>query len=218
MTFQDLRRRFVLEGDSGLSLMEVIVAIAIMTIVATAAASLSINGVKTVATEERAQVAVTVANGYMEKVSGWTVAVNSSTGVSNLYNGRSKGDVQNAFSTYSARPGVAQTTGVWDGTVAVAASTAPATTGSLPVQTTVTQNGTVYTVATLIGSCYQQAAFPTTTAAASCTATAGTAPDPMIRVIVIVKWTAGPQCAASGCYYQTSTLLDPGNDLEWVTH
>ena len=218
MTFSDLRRRFDLRGDSGLSLMEVIVAIAIMTIVSTAAASLSINGLKTVATEERAQVAVTIANGSMEKVSGWSVAVNSSTGMSNLYNGRSKGDVQNAFTAYASRPGVAQTNAAWDGTVPVAASTAPATTGSLPVQIAVTQNGTAYTVTTLIGGCYQQAAYPTTTATASCTATAGTAPDPMIRVIVIVYWTAGPQCATSGCYYQTSTLLDPSNDLEWVTH
>ncbi|MDQ1545361.1 MAG: hypothetical protein QOH69_265 [Actinomycetota bacterium] len=218
MTFSDLRRRFALKGDSGLSLMEVIVAIAIMTIVATAAASLSINGVKTVATEERAQIAVTVANDSMEKVSGWTVDVNSLTGLSNLYNGRSKGDVQNAFSTFAGRPGVVQTNAVWDGTVPVTASIAPASTGALPVMQTITQNGTIYTVATLIGSCYQQAPYPTTTASADCLATAGTAPDPMIRVIVIVKWTAGAQCATSGCYYQTSSLLDPSSDLEWVTH
>jgi prepilin-type N-terminal cleavage/methylation domain-containing protein len=218
MRVSELRKRFALKGDSGLSLMEVIVAIAIMTIISTAAASLSINGVKTVATEERAQVAVTVANGTMEKVSGWTVDVNPLTGVSNLYNGRSKGDVQKAFSDYASRPGVAETNGVWDGTVPAGQSTAPASTGSLPVMQTVTQNGTVYTVATLIGSCYQQAPYPTSTAAADCKAAAGTAPDAMIRVIVIVKWTAGPQCAASGCYYQISTLLDPSVDLEWVTH
>ena len=218
MTFSDLRKRLGLKGDSGLSLMEVIVAIAIMTIISTAAASLSINGVKTVATEERAQVAVTVANGYMEEVSGWTVDVNPLTGVSNVYNGRSRGDVQNVFTTYASRPGVAETNAVWDGTVSAAASTAPATTGSLPVQETVVQNGTSYTVATLIGSCYQQAPYPTTSASADCKAAAGAAPDAMIRVIVIVKWTAGPQCAASGCYYQTSSLLDPSTDLVWVTH
>jgi prepilin-type N-terminal cleavage/methylation domain-containing protein len=214
MTFSKLRKRFALQDDSGLSLMEVIVAIAIMTVVATAAASLSLNGVKTVANEERSQVAVTVANNYMEQVSGWSVAVNTATSVSSLYNGRSKGDVQAAFLANASRPGVAETNAVWDSTVPVAASVAPASTGSLPVTSVTVENGTTYSVSTLIGSCYQQ----TTSTSGSCMAAAGTAPDPMIRVIVIVKWTAGSQCAASGCYYQTSTLLDPSSDLEWVTH
>jgi len=213
MTFLDLRKRFALKSDSGLTLMEVIVAIAIMTIVATAAASLSINGVKTVANEERSQVAVTVANSYMEKVSGWSTAVNAA-GLSAVYTGRSKGDVQAAFTAMAARPGVAQTNAVWDTTVPVAASIAPASTGVLPVTAVVPENGTTYNVTTLIGSCYQQA----TGTSGSCLAAAGAAPDSMIRVIVIVQWNAGAQCAASGCYYQTSTLLDPSADLEWVQH
>jgi prepilin-type N-terminal cleavage/methylation domain-containing protein len=214
MTFLDLRKRFALRGDSGLSLMEVIVAIAIMTVISTAAASLSINGVKTVANEERSQVAVTLANGYMEQVSAWSVATNASTGVSNLYTGRSMGDVQAAFNANSTRPGVAQTNAVWDGTVPLTASVYPLTTGVLPVFVIKPENGTQYTVTTLIGSCYQQ----TNSTTSDCLAAQGANPDAMIRVIVIVKWTAGSQCAASGCYYQTSSLLDPSTDLEWVTH
>jgi prepilin-type N-terminal cleavage/methylation domain-containing protein len=214
VNFPDLRKRFAREGDSGLSLMEVIVAIAIMTIVATAAASLSINGVKTVANEERSQVAVTVANSFMEKVSGSSLAVNSATGVSALYNGRSQGDVQYWFGQMASRPGVAQTNPVWDSTVPTAASTLPASTGVLPVYAAVPENGTNYQVVTLIGSCYQQ----TTGTSGSCLAAQGSAPDAMIRVTVIVEWTAGSQCAASGCFYQTSTLLDPSSDLEWVQH
>jgi prepilin-type N-terminal cleavage/methylation domain-containing protein len=213
MTFPDLRKRFAPKGDSGLSLMEVIVAIAIMTIVATAAASLSINGVKTVANEERSQIAVTVANGFMEKASGSSLAINSA-GLSAIYTGRSKGDVQYWFGQMASRPGIAQTNAVWDTTVPVAQSVLPASTGILPVYKQVPENGTTYQVVTLIGSCYQQ----TTGASGSCLAATGTAPDPMIRVTVIVSWTAGAQCAASACYYQTSTVLDPSSDLEWVQH
>jgi prepilin-type N-terminal cleavage/methylation domain-containing protein len=214
VNFPDLRKRFALKGDSGLSLMEVIVAIAIMTIVATAAASLSINGVKTVANEERSQVAVTVANGFMEQASGSSLTVNAA-GLSAIYAGRSKGDVQYWFGQMSTRPGVAQTNAVWDTSVPVAQSVLPASTGILPVYKLVSENGTDYQVITLIGSCYQQ----TTGASGSCLAAAGASPDPMIRVTVIVSWTAGAQCAASGaCYYQISTLLDPSSDLEWVQH
>ena len=132
--------------------MEVIVAIAIMTIVATAAASVSINGVATSQAEERQQVAITVANSAMESVSGWSVAMNTTTGVSNLYTGRGKAAVSTAFAANSTRPGVAQTNQEYDHSL-VSTSTSN---GTLPiVNTPPAQDGTIYTVTTLIGSCYQ---------------------------------------------------------------
>jgi type II secretory pathway pseudopilin PulG len=210
-----------------MTLMEVIVAIAIMTTIALAAASVSLNGSKTQNAVERQQVAVTIANGAMEKVSGWTVDLDSTTGVSMLYYGRAKLDVQAAFNANLTRPGVAQTNPVWD--VNAPGDVAPAG-PSLPITTTPTtlppENGTQYTVTTLIGSCYQSTLIQTAQTTGSppvpvlnnCVAASGPNTDMLIRVIVIVSWMAGAQCQTNGCYYDTSTLLDPNADLEWVTH
>jgi prepilin-type N-terminal cleavage/methylation domain-containing protein len=212
------RLRALASDERGLTLMEVIVAIAIMTTIAVAAASVSLNGTKTVTAEQRQQVAVTIANGYMEQVSGWKVALNTSTGVSNLYFGRTQTAVQAAFTANATRPGVAQTNAVWDASAPGDAPGGP----SLEITTTPTtlpaQNGTLYTVTTLIGSCYQSMTVQTSATANNCVATQAANTDALIRVIVIVKWTAGAKCQTSGCYYDTSTLLDPNSDLEWVTH
>jgi prepilin-type N-terminal cleavage/methylation domain-containing protein len=220
------RLRRLLGDDSGFSLMEVIVAIAIMTIVATAAAALSFNGIATSTAEERAQVSTTIANGTLENVSGWSTGVDSSTGVISLYDGRGKLAVTNAFSTYASFPGVAQTVAGWDTSL----SNTSTSNGVLPIQTpdpnilpvTFTpQNGTNYTVTTLIGTCYEQPAPSTVVVPPTqdnCVATAGASPTPLVRVIVIVMWTAGSKCKTNGCFYQASTILDPNSDLEWITH
>jgi prepilin-type N-terminal cleavage/methylation domain-containing protein len=218
---QQLRLRRLAGDESGMTLMEVIVAIAIMTIIATAAASVSLNGTKTESAEERAQVAVTLANSYMEQVSGQSVALNTTTGVSNIYTGRvgtGTTGVSQAFTDNAGRPGVAQTNPVWD--PHAPGDGAPA----IPISTTLPpQNGTIYTVTTLIGSCYQSTTIQTAGTSSvpvynNCVATAVGQSTAMIRVIVIVKWMAGSQCQANGCYYDASTLLDPDGDLEWVTH
>jgi prepilin-type N-terminal cleavage/methylation domain-containing protein len=227
-----MRIRERASDERGMTLMEVIVAIAIMTIVALAAASVTLNGTKTESVDERQQVAVTIANGFMEKASGWTVDIDSTTGVSQLYYGRSQAAVQAAFAANSTRPGVAQTNAVWDpnapadvamatppGTPSLPITESPTTTPALPPE-----NGTSYTVTMLIGSCYQSTTIQTATNADgtpnlnNCVATAAATSDALIRVIVIVTWTAGAQCQSTPCYYETSTLVDPSSDLEWVTH
>lgn len=221
------RLRRLLGDESGFSLMEVIVAIAIMTIVATAAASLSFNGVATSTAEERQQVATTIANGALEKVSGWSTAVDSATGVIALYDGRGKAAVQAAFAANSTRPGVAQTVAGWDTSLGISSTSngvLPTVTpdpNASPAAAPLVEHGTQYTVYTLIGSCYEQPAPATVTVPATpdnCLATQGASPTALIRVIVIVKWTAGSKCQAGGCYYQASTILDPNSDLEWITH
>lgn len=195
--------------------MEVIVAIAIMTTIALAAASVSLNGTRTESSQERRQVAVTIANSYLEQASGLKVAINTTTGVSNLYFGRTKTDTQAAFAANASRPGVAQTNAVWD---SLAPGDAPGG-ASLPVSPPLPpQNGTTYTVTTLIGSCYQLTTVRTSATSNPCIAAQAANSDALMRVIVIIKWTAGAQCATNGCYYQASTLLDPNADIEWVTH
>lgn len=201
-------------NESGMSLIEVIVAIAIVSIVALSSASLAINGSSVASTQERKQVAVTIASGAMEAASAQSV--------STIYSGRTKAAVQAAFAANSTVPGVAAVGGVtpsyqvWDTAVPVpSAMTLPITAASI------TLNGTSYTTTTLVGACYQLRT------GGSCATIAGQSSPPavapvgymaLVRVVVIVRWNAGKTCAAGGCYYSATTLVDPGKDLEWVTH
>jgi prepilin-type N-terminal cleavage/methylation domain-containing protein len=185
--------------EDGLSLVEVIVAIAIISIVALATASLTINGVALASSTERQQVAVTVANGALETASAQSVA--------SIYSGRKQVAVQAAFTTNSAVPGVSATNPTWDTTAS------PPATEALPITpASITQSGTVYKTTVLAGSCYQPRA------GGDCAKTATSGYVPLIRVIVVVRWTAGKTCAAGACYYSATTLIDPAKDLEWVTN
>jgi prepilin-type N-terminal cleavage/methylation domain-containing protein len=204
-------------GQDGLSLVEVIVAIAIVSIVALASASLTFNGLATAAAQTRTQVAITIANGAMETVSGWSIEKSPSTGVSGVYTGRTAAVVGPAFTKYAAQPGVSDTVPGSDLT-APACGAAPALCGAIPISQPVKEGSTNYIVATLIGTCYQSTVIASPQPATPCTTTGGAATTPLIRVIVIVTWTAGSRCATSGCSYATSTLLDPNTDLQWESH
>jgi prepilin-type N-terminal cleavage/methylation domain-containing protein len=216
------RRRILSDhqNDTGLTLIEVLAAVIIVVIVALAGAGLTINGIQTAAAQERTQVAVVIANGAMEKVSG--------TAVSDLTLGRygtaAGTPVAKSFSDNSTQPGISQTYPSVD-PAATASSTANVaiTAGSTSAVTSAgTQNGTNYLITTVIGTCYQAvtggncgkiAAYPTTPPA-----TVPAAYTKLVRVVVLVKWTAGAGCVANGCYYETSTLADPNADPEWLTH
>jgi Tfp pilus assembly protein PilV len=204
-----------LARDAGLSLIEVLVAVILVVIVALSAAGLSINGIQTASAQERQQVAVTIANGAMENVSGKLV--------SNLVSGRCQADVSNAFTANSTMPGVSATYPSWD----TSASCGCPSTISVPiVESTMAtgpcllsaQNGTNYTMTTLIGQCYEPVA------GGPCSVIAGQATDPgsysgytsLVRVIVLVSWTAGSRCSVTACYYETTTLADPNSDLSWL--
>jgi prepilin-type N-terminal cleavage/methylation domain-containing protein len=190
--------RFDQRREDGLSLVEVIVAIAIISVVALASASLTINGISLASSTERQQVAVTVANGAMETASAQAVA--------SIYSGRKQLDVTNAFTANSAVPGVAATNPVWD-----TASPLPAA-QALPITpASITESGTRYDTTILVGSCNQPRK------GGDCVKTATAGYIPLIRVIVVVRWMAGKTCAAGGCYYSTTTLVDPGSELTWVT-
>lgn len=208
------RARSAPSRESGLSLLEVIVAIAILTVVATASGTLALTGMAAGATQERRQVAVTIASGVMESLSAQTIATSATTGVSGLYTGSTSVAVTAAWLALSSAPGVAQTYPGWDPTATTLS------TPTIPITTYPTQVGTNYTVTTLIGTCFQP------TAGGDCGRLVGQIAAPalpptgytgLIRAIVVVSWTAGKTCA-SGCSYTTSTLIDPSNDLAWVSH
>jgi len=111
------RSRVADAHDTGMSLIEVIVAIAIVSAIALSSASLAINGSSLASSQERKQVAVTIASGAMETASAQSVAT--------IYSGRTKTAVQAAFAANSAVPGIAAVGGVaptyqvWDTTIPV---------------------------------------------------------------------------------------------------
>lgn len=211
-----LRARLILvNNDQGMSLIEVVVAIVILgTLTATSlGVFLSTLGAST--NQQRRQVAITVASETMESVTAWNVAKNSTTGVSNLYTGRSKTAVQSQWTANSSVGGVPQTYATWD----------PTATGSsvpgLPLTRTVSRSNTTYTATTFIGTCYQPLA------GGDCVKLTGQPLAPVItpsgysqltRIIVVVSWTAGEYCASGGCTYATATLVDTNTDLEWNVH
>jgi prepilin-type N-terminal cleavage/methylation domain-containing protein len=205
-------------ADSGLTLIEVLAAVIVITIVALSSAGLSINGINTAAAQERQQVGVTIANGEMENVSGKAVV--------NLTAGRCQNDVAAAFSANSSKPGVSATYPAWDTAAACGCPVgisvpivqlAPPT-GVGPCAFSA-QNGTKYTMTTLIGTCYEPATGGACSVITGQTVAPATPPAgyaALVRVIVLVSWTAGSQCSVTACYYETSTLADPNSALTWV--
>ncbi len=202
--------------DSGMTLVEVIVAISIMAIVATAAISLVISSMASAASHQRRNIAITIANQLMESASAQSAAVNPATTVSFLYQGRTKAEVQAAWSTLSYVTGKDQTYPEWD----------PTATGAPPAVLLVTdpspptRSGTIYHTHMLIGACYQPIAGGDCTVFNPLIYPSEPATPPagftqLIRVMVLVDWTAGSECPASACTYQTTSLIDPHGDLQW---
>ena len=208
-------------ADRGMTLIEVIVAISIIGIIATAAVSITIASVAATTTQQRSQVAVALASNTMETVVAHTLVVNSASGESSIYDGRTETRVSAAWTSLAGFPGVDSTYLGWDSTAS------PASRPDIPIDTAnpandptppPTLNGTEYRVRTLIGPCFQ----PNT--GGDCGRLTGQSTSPLtepagysklIRVIVVVSWTAGGSCEVNACTYQTSTLLDVHQDLKW---
>lgn len=197
-------------ASSGMTLVEVIVAIAIMGIVATAAIGLAINSTIGSVSQQRRAIAVTVANAAMEKV--------SLLPATSLFSGRSAHDVSISFGANASTSGVSKTYQEFDHTLGMLS--AP----TVPFSYSVSQNGTTYSVTTIIGTCLEKLGTNAgDTAGGDCTKTTpgpyalvGIGYTPLTRVIVIVGWIAGQECTVAGsCVYTVSTLLDSHSDLEW---
>ncbi|MEO7015159.1 MAG: type II secretion system protein, partial [Leifsonia sp.] len=212
--------------DSGMTLVEVIVAIAILAIVTSASVGLIISSSASAATIQRRQVALTIASGALESVSAQpALAVATTNGLSYLFTGRSQTGVMARWTPMSGQPGVSQTYPTWDPNAASAKSivipytwTPPST--SSQNTSTYAANGTTYTASMLLGTCYQPLSGTggcSTVPGASATTTP-VGYTPLVRAIVVVSWTAGADCVKSACSYVASTLLDPNSDLQWVTH
>lgn len=202
------------DGSAGMTLIEVIVAISIMGIIATGAVSLSITSEKSAATQQRQELAVTIANQAMEFVASQPAGTNPTIGMSYLFGGRAADAVSDSWAANAGTDGLDLTYPVSD-TTATAASVAV-----IPLSATVTQSGTEYTTHTLIGTCFQPIS-----GSGDCTTLTGVATPPsvapgatpLLRVMVVVRWNAGSGCSASGCSYQATSLIDAHDDLLWKT-
>lgn len=205
------------DRESGFSLVEVVIAIAILGILSTASLGVYLSGLNSATTQQRRQVAIALANSAMEKA--------VATPIAGLTAGRGMNAVQTRWTANLPRAtdlpsvaGVDTTYQLWDSAAPVAGY------GTLPIFDTSNQvNGTKYTVDTLVGSCFQKRAAVGTQPGGPCTVTTGWPVAPatptdrirMIRVIVVVRWSAGAGCGSGACNYSTTTLLDSSSELTW---
>lgn len=208
--------------DGGFTLVEVIAALVVLAMVATAAAYFFISGTRTSSHLQRTQNAVAVANEAMEMA--FAVEPRDSVVVANtptIVLGREKTDVEAAWAAAAALgiDGLSDTYPVWDAT-ATAASTPV-----LPITLDRRYSGQDYDVTILVGSCIRPANV--TGSDETCTRLAGFSSDPgdagtpstmvrMLRVIAIVTWDSSiGECATDQCSYQLSGLMDRNADIEW---
>lgn len=193
--------------DSGLGLVEVIVAISLIMIVATASVSLFISGLRASSEQEQRQIAITIANDLLADVAAQSTTKNPSTGVSGVVAGRKQAAVEALWLANSGTAGVDQTYGAWDTPGSTAAVAVPMT-GS------VQRSGFTFTTQVLIGSCYQAqragGECKRISGYGSAPATTPATYSQLLRVIVTVAW-------GKGKTYQATTLLDPNSDVPWVT-
>jgi len=195
-------RRAVSDADQGFTLIEVIVALMLMSVVLMAGGAFMIRAMTTSSAVSGRQGAIAVANQVMEQVR----AVNATfddDGVSPLVYGRAKADVQNQWSL--AGIDAAQTyTG--SGSTTYDAHTYHAGGAvTLPLQQTLSLNNQSYTVDTLIGTCGRE----TLNSECKLLLTG----FELYRVVIRVTWSPGAgQTCAGGCEYIVSTLIDATKD------
>ncbi len=200
--------------DEGFTLVEVIVALALLTVTATAALYFFVGGTRAVSHQQQSQNAVVVANEAMERAYG--VGAKRSGDTSGLLLGRTKDDVEAAWASVASAglEGYADTYSAWDSAATAVAGPAD---DAVPLVSTSELNHLDYEALTLIGPCYRSK----TAAAAGCTKVGPTAPDvapsgytELMRVMVRVTWQS-QSCPDSGCSYQVTSLIDPNSDLTW---
>jgi len=200
-------------NDAGFTLIEVVVAIAMLGILSTAALGVYLSGVNSAATQQRRQVAIAIANSAMEKAIAWPA------GTATI--GRGANAVSARWTANDSIPGVRTTYKSFD------ASAPTNAVGALPVTNASgnSVNGTNYTVDILVGTCFQIKPTVGLQPGGPCTVTTGWPNQPAVpsnktkltRVIVVVRWTAGAGCATGNCNYHASTLIDSNLELDWNT-
>jgi prepilin-type N-terminal cleavage/methylation domain-containing protein len=195
--------------SAGFSLVEVIVASAVLGMLAASMGVFFMGGMRSSADLQHHQFATSLGAQAMELIAAVPAQADSSGCVPLLF-GRSQSAVTAQWS--AAPTGVDLTTSdpAWAGTSCPTTVAVPLAGLRTPVPDdgtpALTRSGTGYTVRTYIGTCRLPAAGGTCTRA-SLVPTGTT----MYRVIVAVGW-KGRTCAASACLHTVSTLVDPSTD------
>jgi prepilin-type N-terminal cleavage/methylation domain-containing protein len=190
------------DDASGFSLIEVIVALALILFVMTSSVVFFVRSMQTSSTQQVREAAISLADQGMEQA--------RSVPSAGLLSGRDKGrsDTQWAALPAAAAAAKAVSKEVWDST-ATGSSTpvVPFTTSDI----TTLVNKTQYTVNTAIGQCWIST---TTSVVCNVPSPVPSTATPLYRVIVDVHWTAkiGEYCPAAGCDYVVTTLRDPSVD------
>jgi prepilin-type N-terminal cleavage/methylation domain-containing protein len=203
-----LRRGRSSTVDNGFTLVEVIVALMLMSIVLMAGAGFMIRSLTTSSTLSARQGAVTVANQVLEQIRA-VDATFDSTGTSPLVYGRGQTQVAAQWAATTALDASGTYTG--SGATAFDAHTYQTSSASptVPLQQTVSVGGQSYLVDALIGTCVRA-----TTGTVCSRLTSG---NELFRVVVRVTWSpgAGQTCSGQQCAYVVSTLIDPSANPEF---
>ena len=208
--------RAQLKRDEGFTLIEVIIAVALLMGASVAVGAFVIQGMRLAAQQQRTQVAVTVATERMDEVQR-LIPTTSTTDLATLVKGRVEATVEDAWNTATGVTGLENTYPAW-GTAGD-----PGTDAAIPVYQTTTRSGSDYESTVLIGTCYQPLAggLCTTLPGSDDTDPGPTSPlalssSQLVRVFVIVDYT-GNCDGGDTCRYTTSGLFDTKGDLTWRT-
>jgi prepilin-type N-terminal cleavage/methylation domain-containing protein len=189
-------------GDAGFTLIEVIVAMVLLSLVMVGVGGLFMRAVTTTSSLDRRQSAVTVADQAIELARSIPPA-GTSANDSKLVSGRYKPLVDAQWAATTAD--LSQTDEAWDPNATAGSSPA------LKLSTISTVSSVGYTAQILVGSCWRPA-----TGNGDCVKNASKVAGALFtyRVIVVVTWSegAGRTCSGSQCNYVLSTLVDPSGD------
>ena len=192
-------------ADEGFTLVEVVVAMILLSLVMTGLVTFFVRGIASSAGLERRTDAVALANRMIETARA-VPPTKDDTGISKLVDGRSAAAVSAQW-TYLT--GLSSVAGLLS-TTAQAADTAYAAgeTPVLPLNQTVTVAGTPYAVDILVGTCKQPAAN------VPCSSTTPLPGAEMLRIVVRVAWGPGGNrgCNSASCQYTLTTLVDANRD------
>jgi prepilin-type N-terminal cleavage/methylation domain-containing protein len=205
MTWFSRRRdaaRMQSDRSEGFSLIEVIVALALILFVMSSSVVFFVRSMQTSGTQQVREAAISLADQAMEQA--------RAVSATSLLSGRDKtrADAQWAALPTAAAAAKSVSTEIWDPTATTSSSPAvPFTT----TDATTLVNKTQYTINTAIGECWIST---TTSVLCNAPATLPPAATPLYRVIVDVHWAGkiGEGCPASGCDYVVTTLRDPSTD------
>ncbi len=191
-------------ADAGFTLVEVVIALVLLTVLMSAVAALFVGGIRNGAGLQRRQAAVAVAAQAIEAERAVAVQADPS-GCVKLLQGRTLAGVNAQWSAVPSTVDLSTSDRAvmpagCSGPLVVPYSGVPRAAGAVPEP--VLLNGLAYSVRTFIGTC--RVGGP----GAGCLRT-NTGPR-LYRVIVAVTWT-GSGCGA-GCQYAAATLLDPSAD------